>query len=299
MAESMRDIKRRIKSITSISHITQAMKLVSSAKLRRAKEVYDRTKDYYAYIISILEDLFNSGIEVPTNYLPSERKVETSGIILITSNRGLAGSFNSNTIRKTEEFIKESRELKENIHLICIGEKGNEYFSKRGYIVDNKFNRPPEDTTFTHTQDISKPIIELYDKGIVDEVEIIWTGFKGGLEQTVKTKKILPFDEDEVINEIKEKRAEGLGRKPVFIDYEPSAKEVFNYLIPKYCEIKIYNAIVESALCEHQARMMAMESATDNAKDMISGLELYYNRARQAAITKEITEIVSGADALK
>ncbi|MDR2457397.1 MAG: ATP synthase F1 subunit gamma [Clostridiales Family XIII bacterium] len=287
--ENIKDIKRRMKSISSINQITTAMKLVSAAKLRKAKRQFDHTKHYFQYVISALENLFNSGVEVPDDYLPENRKIVKTAYVIITSNRGLAGSFNQNVIKKAEQEMAEDSEKPV---IIAVGGKGKEYFEKRGYDIAESYLRPPEDIEFANTLGISDAIVDFYDKKEVDEVMIIWTAFKTPMEQEVRTKILLPFDEDLTYPEDKKETM------PIYIEYEPSPQKVFNYLVPKYFQIKLYNAIVESATCEHQARRIAMENASDNASEMIEELNLFYNRARQAAITSEITEIVSGADAI-
>jgi F-type H+-transporting ATPase subunit gamma len=284
---TMQDIKRRVRSVTSIEHITNAMKLVSAAKLRRAKATFENTREYFHYVTESIEDIFNNVNDVPTKYLKSDREIKTTCYIVITSNRGLAGSFNSNIIKQAEAEIASDPEKP---YIIAIGSKGRDYFRRKGYEISGEFLRPPEDISFIETHDISKPIIDLYDEGKVDEVMLIYTSFVSSLEQRVRTLPLLPFE---------------IGNDPDVpplekqVEYEPSPEAVFNYLVPKYVEIMIYGAIVESATCEHAARRMAMESATDNAQGMIADLNLFYNRARQAAITSEITEIVSGADALE
>lgn len=285
---NMQDIKRRIRSVTSIEHITNAMKLVSAAKLRRAKTTFEKTQEYFHYVTEAIQEIFNNGSDLPYKYLKhDEREIKTTCYVIITSNRGLAGSFNANVIKAAEEEIQQDWEKP---YIVAIGSKGEDYFLKRGYEIAADYLRPPENISFLETQEISKPIIDLYEEGKIDEVIMIYTSFVSTLEQRVVEKTLLPF-EIEVDPEMPPLERE--------VEYEPSMDEVFNYLIPKYVEIMIYGAIVESATCEHAARRMAMENATDNANEAIADLNLTFNRARQSAITNEITEIVSGADALK
>jgi F-type H+-transporting ATPase subunit gamma len=285
-SSSMQDIKRRVRSVTSIEHITKAMKLVSAAKLRRAKSTFEKTMEYFHFVTESIEDIFNNTGDVPSRYLPGNREIVTTCYVILTSNRGLAGSFNSNIIKAAEAEIAADPEKP---YIIAIGSKGRDYFQRRNYEISGEYLSPPENISFIETHEVSKPIIRLYEEGKVDEVVLIYTSFVSTLEQRVKRVQLLPFEisrDPEVLPL----------EKPV--EYEPSAEDVFNYLVPKYVEIMIYGAIVESATCEHAARRMAMENATDNAQNMISDLNLYYNRARQAAITNEIMEIVSGADAV-
>src|SRR5665648_893499 len=238
---NLRDIKRRIKSVNSTEHITNAMKLVSTAKLRKAKSTFEKTREYFHYITESIEEIFNNTADIPQKYLSGNREIKTTCYVIITSCRGLCGGFNSNVIKVA-------------------------------------------------AKEISKPIIELYDSGEIDEVVIVYTSFVSTMEQQVKTVTLLPFS---IENDPEVMKIEKM------VDYEPSVEEVFNYLVPKYVEIMIYGAIVESATCEHAARRIAMESATDNARDMLSDLSLFYNRARQASITREICEIVAGSEAQK
>ncbi|MDR0851412.1 MAG: ATP synthase F1 subunit gamma [Clostridiales Family XIII bacterium] len=283
----MRDIKRRVRSVTSIEHITNAMKLVSAAKLRRAKATFENTHEYFHYVTECIEEIFNNTREIPTKYLLGDREIKTTCYVIITSNRGLAGSFNANVIKQAQAEINADWEKP---YIIAVGSKGRDYFKRRDYEISGEYLSPPENISFVETRDISKPIIKLFNDGEIDEVMLIYTSFISSLEQRVKTVTLLPLDLE---------REPGIAPLSRPVEYEPSVEEVFNYLIPKYVEIMIYGAIVESATCEHAARRIAMENATDNATQMIDDLNLYYNRARQAAITSEITEIVSGADALK
>lgn len=283
---SMQDIKRRTKSVTSIEHITNAMKLVSAAKLRKAKDIFENTREFFHYVTESIEEIFNNTDDVPTKYLEGDREIVTSCYVVITSNRGLAGSFNANVIRRAEEEIIADPEPP---HIIAIGSKGRDYFQKKGYTIESEYHLPPENISFVETHSISKPIIDLYEKGEIDEVILVYTSFISPLEQRVKTVTLLPFKIERSPDAIKIKRQ---------VEYDPSPAEVFNYLVPKYVEIMIYGAVVESATCEHAARRIAMENATDNAQSMIADLTLTYNRARQAAITNEITEIISGSETL-
>jgi F-type H+-transporting ATPase subunit gamma len=274
--------------VTNIEHITNAMKLVSASKLRKSKVTFEKTGEYFHFLLESIEDIFNNSTgDIPGKYLAGDHEVKNRCYVVITSNRGLCGSFNSNVIRLTESELRKYGESKE---IVAVGVKGRDYFQKRDYKISGEYLNQPESITFIETRSISQPVIRQFEEGEIDEVIMIHTSFVSTMEQKVKMVKLLPFEID--------RDPENLPLEKQ-VDYEPSVEEVFNYLIPKYVEIMIYNAIVESAVCEHAARRMAMENATDNANGMIDDLTLFYNRARQAAITSEITEIVSGADALK
>lgn len=284
---NMQDIKRRIKSVTSTEHITNAMKLVSAGKLRKAKATFEKTHENFHYITHTIAEIFNNSSEVPKHYLLGNREIKTTLYVIVTSSKGLCGGFNTNIIKAAEREILADWEKPV---IIAVGNKGKEYFEKRGYDIYQEYLAPPESISFLETQAMSKPIIEMYNSGEIDEVMLIYTSFISSLEQEVKTVTLLPFDiehDPEIMRLEKE------------VEYEPSVEAVFNYLVPKYVEMMIYAAVVESATCEHAARRMAMENASDNAKEMLENLSLTFNRARQSAITDEIIEIVAGSEAQK
>ena len=286
-ANGLREIKRRIKSVKSTEHITNAMKLVSAAKLRRAKGIFDRTNQFFGFVTESIDEIFHNTRDIPEDFLEGNREINKSCYIVITSCRGLCGSFNANVIKEASALIDCDPE--EPV-IVAIGTKGRDHFAKKGYRIEEAYMLPPENISFVETHEISKPIIQMYKDKEIDEVILVYTSLVSALEQRVKTVTLLPFALP------KEDHAVKLAKN---VEYEPSAQEVFNYLVPKFVEISIYRAIVESATCEHAARRMAMDSATDNARDMISDLTLNFNRARQAAITQEISEIVGGSEALK
>lgn len=283
--ESIQDIKRRIRSVSSTERITNSMKLVSAGKLRKAKAIFEKTNENSHFITNTIQELFNSGSEIPQEYLAGNREIKTTLYIVITSGRGLCGGFNTNIIREAQREIDSDWEPPV---IVAVGSKGKEYFEKRGYNVHSSYLAPPESISFLETKELSKPILEMYDNKEIDEVILIYTAFISTMEQEVRNETILPFQV--------EKDPEFMTVSK-FVEYEPSVEAVFNYLVPKYVETKIYSAVVESATCEHAARRMAMENATDNAREMLDDLNLNYNRARQSAITDEIIEIVAGSEA--
>ncbi len=286
-AESMQDIKRRIKSVTSTEHITNAMKLVSAGKLRKAKAIFERTNENSHYITHTIAEIFQNSQDVPDKYLEGNREVRTTCYIVVTSSRGLCGGFNSNILKEAQRDIDNDPERPV---IFAIGSKAKEYFEKRGHNIYKDYLDPPENISFLESREMALPIIDMYNKGEIDEVKLIYTSFISSLEQEVKNVRLLPFEVDydpEII------------RHAQPIEYEPSVEAVFNYLVPKYVEMMIHAAVVESATCEHAARRMAMENATDNAREMLDKLSLTYNRARQSAITDEIIEIVAGSEAQK
>jgi len=283
--ESIQDIKRRIKSVSSTERITNSMKLVSAGKLRKAKAIFEKTNENSHFITNTIQELFNSGSEIPQEYLAGNREIKTTAYIVVTSGRGLCGGFNSNIIKEAQREIDADWEPPV---IVAVGSKGKEYFEKHGYEIHSSYLAPPESISFLETKELSAPILEMYDNKEIDEVVLIYTSFISTMEQQVKNEVILPFEvetDPEFMTTNK------------FVEYEPSVEAVFNYLVPKFVETKIYSAVVESATCEHAARRMAMENATDNAREMLDALNLNYNRARQSAITDEIIEIVAGSEA--
>lgn len=283
--ESMQDIKRRIKSVGNTKQITKAMELVSSAKLKKSRKRLEKTQPYFLTVLRSIQDILASsrGISHP---MLKEREVKNKCYIIVTSDRGLCGGYNVNVIKKVEEDIENKSQAK----MITIGQKGKSHFKRRDYDVKGSFTGISEDPTFMDATQIGNMALKLYKDGEVDEVNIAYTEFKSTISHEPTIMKLLPAED------ITEKQNDG---KRVLTEYEPSPEEVLDYLIPKYVKSVIYGAMIESSASEQGARRMAMESATENAEELIDDLTLDYNRARQAAITQEIAEIVGGAEALK
>jgi F-type H+-transporting ATPase subunit gamma len=287
MAVSMQDVKRRIKSVTSMEHITNAMKLVSAAKLRRAKATFEQTNKQLHFITDTIGEIFTSTTNIPEEYLEGNREIKNTCYIILTSSKGLCGGFNSNVIRKAEEAMRVRKSVPK---IVAVGSKGRDYFAKEGIEIIGDYEDPPETISFLATQQLSRPIIKMYEDGEIDEVVLVYTAYLSTIDQQATAIRMLPFQPEKNANVMMHDKD---------IEYGPSMEAVFNYLVPKYVETMVYNAIVESATCEHAARRMAMENATDNARDMLQELSLNYNRARQAAITNQLIEIVSGSEAQK
>lgn len=289
MAEQMKDIKRRINSVSSIRQITNAMELVSTSKMRRARLRLESTRPYYTTVIDNIRELLTvtKGTKTP---LTVKREVKNRLYVVITGDRGLAGGYNSNLLRYAEDNIV-SKEDK----IITIGVKTYDYFNKRGYNIYDKFFGVSEDFTFTDAKHVAEIVLDLYKKKEVDEVYLIYTIFNSALSQNPTSLRILPaeFTESE-----KQEKLKSDGYNDLIV-FEPSPQVMLDYLVEEFAAISIYGALIESSSCEQAARMQAMKSATDNANEMIDDLSLRYNRARQANITQELTEIVSGAEALK
>ncbi len=285
--QGTREIKRRIKSVQNTKQITKAMKMVAAAKLRRAQEraeasrpYSDKMKEVITSIASRAEDVEHPLLEV--------RNVKKTGYLVIGSDRGLAGGYNANLLRKAVQTIKERHQSSDEYVVFSIGRKARDFFKKREYPLIGEIIGISDSPTFADIKEIAKTAVNMYAEGIFDELYLVYNEFISAIQQTPIEKKLLPLVATE--EETQDVRTQ--------IDFEPSAEEVLNVLLPRYAETLIYNALLEAKASEHSARMTAMGSATDNAEEMIGVLTLTYNRARQASITQEISEIVAGANAL-
>jgi len=282
---NLKNIRTQIKSVKSIQQVTNAMKMVSVAKLRRAQERMEKARPYSKRLKSLIEDL-TYDVDRSILQLLNERKtINYAGYLIVTGDRGLAGSFNSNIIKKAEAQINEFG--KENARLFCIGKKGFEYFKKREYNVINHYTDFWADLNYNEAIKIGKDITNSFINHEIDELNVIFNFFKNVGSQKLIYESLLPLSfekkENSVISDI---------------IYEPSKTEIVKTLIPKYINTEIWKYLLESFASEQAARMIAMESATDSAKEMIDDLKLEFNKARQTAITTEMLEIVGGAEAL-
>ncbi len=278
----MKDIKRRIKSVESTMQITKAMELVSSSKLRKAKEKVENSRPYFNILQETILKVLDNTKSLKSAYTEA-REVKNSLFIVIAGDRGLAGGYNANLIKTAVSEMNQK-----NAKVIPIGRKATEYFAKRDYEVVQNYSNVAEDIDFIDAALITAIANNMYLKKQVDEVYICYTEFVSALTQTPKVLKLLPL-------ELQKNPAEIISS----LEFEPSAEDVFDRMIPRYLEGIVYSTIVDSFAAEQGARRTAMESASDNASDMIDSLSLLYNRARQASITQEITEIVGGAEAIK
>lgn len=285
MPQGLNEIKRRIKSVNSTKQITKAMELVSTAKLKKARTRLDKSKIYFHTVTSSINDVLAETKGMNHPFL-KQREIKKSLYILITSDKGLAGGYNSNVCKEIEADI----ENKENTEIIAIGNKGRDYLRRRGYKVIESYNGVSESPQFADALNIGNKVMKMYRDQEIDEIKIVYTEFKSNISFVPRVQKILPASADDF--EEKESKVSSL------IEFEPSPEGVLEYLIPKYVNSVIFGNLIESSVAESGSRRMAMENATDNAEELLGELELHYNRARQAAITQEITEIVGGAEAL-
>ncbi len=285
---SMRDIKRRKESIQSTQQITKAMKLVSTVKLQRAKGRAEASQPYfdkmYETVQSILEK--SKGVEHP--YLTPNGS-EKKAVIVITSNRGLAGGYNNNVVKQ----LAENGMGPEDTVIYGIGRKGIDFLNRRGYQIVSDDSDMINQPLFSDAVEIGKKVLEAYTSGEIGEIYIAYTQFKNTVVHIPQLMRLLPMDV--TADEAESGKEE---EKETPMNYEPEAEEALDMIIPKYINSIIYGAFVEAVASENGARMQAMDAATSNADEMIANLSLAYNRARQGAITQELTEIISGAEAL-
>ena len=282
----MKEIKTRIKSVESTKQITKAMELVSSSKFRKAKERAESARPYFNTLYNTVQDIAKNTSNSRNVFL-KERKVNNVCYIVIAGDRGLAGGYNSNILKAVIAHNKLGTGK-----VITVGKKAKESLSKRGYEVID-YIESVEKCVYEDANRVAQTAMEAYKNGEVDEVNLVYTEFISALSQEPKIVKLLPVTIDNTNTEKEVK----IGKAAV--QYLPSADAVLGYVLPKYVSGSVYGAIAESFASEQAARRTAMESATDNANEMISKLELVYNRARQAAVTQEISEIVGGAAAAK
>jgi F-type H+-transporting ATPase subunit gamma len=285
---SLIDIRRRIRSVKNTQQITKAMKMVSAAKLRRAQDRVIAARPYAALLRQMLTDVAAAAAaeeaDEPAveNPLLAERPVERILLVLVTGDKGLAGAFNTNLIKGAQRFFADHGGA--SVTLELIGRKGRDFFRKRGATISGEHVGLAAKVAYGETAAIARKAIEMFRNGETDAVYLLYNEFKSMVSQTLTLARVLPL---------------GMPEQSDPVDYilEQPAAEILNELLPKCVEMEFYRALLESAAAEHAARMSAMEAATSNAADMIERLTLYMNRVRQASITKEIIEVVSGAAA--
>lgn len=283
---SMRDIKRRKESIQSTGQITKAMKLVSTVKLQKAKSKAENTKPYFEHMYKAVNAMLRKSLNLDHPYLQSGSS-EKCGIIVVTSNRGLAGGYNSNIIK----MVMNSGISKENAVIYAVGRKGKDGLARRGYTIAEDYSDAMNEPVFGDASAIGRRVLEDFAEGKIGEIYMVYTEFKNTVTHVPTWLKLLPV----VVSEEEE---EDDMDKLTLMEYEPEAEEALDLIIPKYINSLIYGGLMQSFASENGARMQAMDSATNNAEEMISDLELKYNRARQGAITQELTEIIGGANAI-
>lgn len=299
---NIREIRERIESIKQILKITNAMYLISSSKLKKARKSLDATAPYFEKLQTTIESILEHTPHTRQLYFDRRKDIaddkRKKGYIVITADKGLCGSYNHNILKYTEQKLSETADI-DNCYLFVMGHVGRMYFqnrmknAKKAY-VDGEFLYTTQNPTLYRAREIAELVLKKFEDRELDEVYLIYTYMKNSAQFEPKTVQLLPFSRRHF-----GKSADGTMKKLPKASFVPSPEEVMAYLIPNYAKGIIYGAMVEAFCCEQQARMTAMDSATNSAKDMIKDLSLLYNRARQASITQEITEIVGGADSIK
>ena len=282
---NLKEIRGRIKSIKSIQKVTSAMKMVAAAKLRTSQSNMEQCRPYSKKISMLMNDLLSKCGNVRFD-LMDQREVSKTLYVVITSDRGMAGAFNTNILKKAQQDIDING--KDNAMVISIGKKSRDYFKNRNFDMVSEYIDFWGDLNFDHAIDMGEEIVDLFISGKVDQVKVYYNEFKNLATQVIKDIDFLPLTESDTEGD----------KKQMDRLYEPSKEEILKGLIPKHINVQIWQFLLESYASEQAARMVAMENATDNAGDMIKELGLQYNKARQSAITTEIIEIVSGANAL-
>ncbi len=292
---SLKEVRIRIASVKSTQQITSAMKMVAASKLRRAQNAILKMRPYAAKLKEILQNLSASIESSGDNPYTQQRKPVKVLIIVLTSNRGLCGAFNSNIIKAALQCIAEKYQQSfdsGNLSVMTIGRKGSEFFAKRNFNLVSTHDSLYDALTWDNASAIAEGLMKSFADGQYDRIEVVYNQFRNAALQKITVEQFLPIEPP---------KADTSAPQQNQVDYifEPSKEEIVNELIPKSLKIQFYKALLDSYASEHGARMTAMHQATDNARDLLRDLNLAYNKARQASITKEILEIVSGAEALK
>ena len=286
---SLRDIRRKIVSIKKTQQITKAMKMVAAAKLRRAQERVIAARPYSRKMLSVIASLA-SRVERIQHPLLAKREPKKVKLLVLTSDRGLCGAYNTNILRKAVEAVREFQAQGKEVRVNIVGRKGRDFFRKRSSYTVGQAWSDLGMINYEKAADVGKNIVERFAAGETDEVYLLYNEFKSVMQQNVNLEKLLPVEPPAEADPF---------TAAVDYLYEPSALAILTSILPKHIEVQVYRALLESQASEMGARMTAMDSATRNAKDLIGRLTLKFNKTRQAAITKEISEIVGGAEALK
>ncbi|MER3498546.1 MAG: ATP synthase F1 subunit gamma [Chitinophagaceae bacterium] len=297
MAGQLKEVRNRIKSVQSSQQITKAMKMVSAAKLRRAQDAIVQMRPYARKLQEMLSNIVSNSEGGSSMSLAAERPVEKVLLIVITSDRGLAGAFNSNLIKLAKQTIQEkyaAQFAKGHVTIWSIGKKGYEHFFKNNYKVDASFKDIFLHLSFEEVQKAASAAVKAFEEKQFDVIDIVYSEFKNAATQRFVVERFLPIPKVETTTGVKEKRT----KKADFI-FDPEKEQLIAELMPKILNTQLYKAVLDSHASEHGARMTAMDKASENANEILRTLRIAYNRARQAAITTELTEIISGAAALQ
>lgn len=282
---TLRDIRRKIRSVKDTQQITKAMKMVSAVKFMRAQKRLFEARPYSNKLTETIASLA-SRTDTSLHPLLNKRKTERTEIIILTADRGLCGSFNSNIIRKAEEFTHTKLD-EYGVTLSTAGKKGRDYFRRKGYAIRREYINIFSSIEYSHAHDIGNDLIIQYEEEVFDEVYLIYNEFKSVIQQRIVIEPLLPITSLESNQDL------------IDFIYEPDTNFILKTLLPMYVIFQVYRALLESSAAEHAARMSAMGTATENCSEVVDKLTLIFNKTRQAAITKELLEVVSGAEALK
>ncbi len=294
---NLKEVRIRIASVNSTQQITKAMKMVSAAKLKRATDAIVQMRPYANKLKEMLTNL-TENLEGNASEYAQEREVKNVLLIVVTSNRGLAGAFNTNAIKTANQLIESkysSQKKNGNLHIVAVGKKSQDYFSRNKFNVIGNNNELFNALNFQNATIVVDEIMKGYAEGKYDRVELIYNQFKNAAVQVLVSEQLLPLAKP---TELLDKTKKEITNHKTDYILEPTAEEIVKELIPKSIKITFYKALLDSHASEHGARMTAMDKATENAGDLLKALKLSYNQARQASITNEILEIVSGANAL-
>ena len=300
-----RTIKKRIRSTKNIKQITKAMQAVAAVKMRRSEEVALRARPFAAAALHILTSVTHGGGEDSEHSpLLRKREVKKACLVIITSDKGLAGSFNTNVLRAGDSFLMSSKVPTD---IVAVGKKALEYYRRRGRKIAGDFQHIGDSVDVSETKPISLLLSELFTSGVYDSITLIYTNFDSALKQTVIRRPLLPFTRESlegIVAGISPSSGKYSKQEPtentlsVSYLFEPSPKQVLNELLPILLDIEIYHAVLEANASEHSSRMVAMKNASENAGDLIDTLTVAYNKSRQAQITRELSEITAGTEAL-
>jgi F-type H+-transporting ATPase subunit gamma len=289
---NLKEIRNRISSVGSTMQITSAMKMVSAAKLKRAQDAIVQMRPYAVKLKEILTNL-SATLDLSENAFSEDREGGKTLIVGVTSNRGLCGGFNNNIVKSINEKIATEFNNSNEVHVLCLGKKIRDAYKRSDRFYTNEFLTEREDVyadlTFENVSEVANELMELYKSGTFNKIYVVYNRFVNAATQKIETEQFLPIQAPEL--------AEDVSTTGDYI-FEPSKEEIIEDLIPKSLKVQLFKAILDSNAAEHGARMTAMHKATDNASDLQKELKLSYNKARQAAITNEILEIVGGAEAL-
>ena len=284
---SLRDIRRRIRSIKNTAQITKAMEMVAASRMRRAQQRVTSARPYSETMRSLIQELASSvgssaGAEL--HPLLVQRPIDTVGIVLFTTNRGLCGGLNTNLLRRGSELMLEQTHP---IELMTVGRKGQDFMSRRGHKLLGTFTGLSDSPSYDDIIPVARVILDSYNAGVMDRCYLVYPKFVNTLTQRPQVDQLLPLQP-----------TSGAETKPLDYIFEPDPSAILEHLMPRFIEVQIYQALLETQASEQSARMIAMRNATDNATEIVDSLTLTYNKARQAAITREVTEIASAAEAM-